>query len=99
MRRSSHSWTVITQTLVTLARPCCLVSIGRRGDRFLHSIRRARSDLSGLVLGRLRHHRHSVEIGNGSHRLLHSSAVAKKRIKAREQARQADKQPPPEANI
>ena len=34
-----------------------------------------------------------------SHRFLHSSAVAKKRIKAREQARRADKQPPPEADI
>jgi hypothetical protein len=35
-----------------------------------------------------------METGNESHRFLHSSAVAKKRIKAREQARKADKQPP-----
>jgi hypothetical protein len=35
-----------------------------------------------------------VETGNESYRFLHSTAVAKKHIKAREQARQADKQPP-----
>jgi hypothetical protein len=36
--------------------------------------------------------------GDESHRFLHSSAVAKRRIKAREQARRIDKQPPPEAD-
>ena len=45
------------------------------------------------------HHCHIVATGNESYRFLHSTAVAKKRIKAREQARRADKQPPPEADI
>ena len=34
-----------------------------------------------------------------NYRFLHSTAVAKKRIKAREQARRADKQQPSEADI
>jgi len=42
---------------------------------------------------------HIVETGNESHRVLHSSAVAKKRTKAREQARKTGKQPPPEVDI
>ena len=45
------------------------------------------------------HHCHIVETGNESHRFLYSSAVAKKRIKVREQARRTDKQPLPQTEI